>query len=230
MSAHRSVLIIRPYPAARRTAGLVAARGFEPFVLPLSAIRPLYATFPDKSYDAVVATSANAFLRPLPHSAAWLARLPLYCVGYRTAQAARKNGFVSIAAIAKNADMLCTEISTKKNRHFIYLAGRQRRPVLENHLRQMGGTVDSVEVYETQLLASPVMQRAVLPQSIDFILLYSAGSARLLTCLESVITVKTRILCLSLRIAATLPRDLERQVQIAREPTEKALFSLLCVL
>lgn len=227
MSAGCSVLIIRPYAAAQRTAALVAAKGFTPFVVPLSAALPLAAVFPDKQYDAVIATSENAFLRPLPHNAARLAALPLYCVGRRTARAARRKGFNTIAAIAKNADELCAVLGIRKKLHFLYLAGKQRRPVLEKHLQQAGMDVDVVEVYETRLLKPTRQQRAALPQVIDNILLYSARSIQMLSLLENVIAADTKILCLSPRIAAALPAGLAGDIQIAAEPTEKSLFSLL---
>jgi len=227
MSARRSVLIIRPDPAARRTAALLSEQRFEPFVLPLSVIRPVRAAFPDKSYDAVIATSANAFLRPLPHDAAFLAGLPLYCAGSRTARAARRQGFTSIIAIARNVDSLYAEIWRRQDRRFVYLAGRLRRPVLENRLRQMEAAVDSVEVYETRILTPSAVQQAALPQPVDFILLYSAGSIGMLASLAGVITTATALICLSPRIAAALPGTVEGKVQVAAEPTEKALFSLL---
>lgn len=227
MSEHRSVLIIRPYPAAQRTSMLITAHGFKPFVIPLSIIRPVHAAFPKNNYNAVVATSASAFLRPLPRDAAYLAKLPLYCTGRRTAQAAHGNGFTSIAAITKTARSLCAEIGIKTNKRFIYLAGRHRRPELENHFLQYGLLMDSIEVYEIELLTLSEIQRAKIPKEIDFILIYSTGSTSVLTSLADMITPKSKILCLSSRIAAALPDALEGEALYAREPTEKALLSLL---
>lgn len=227
MSARRSALVIRPYPAAQRTAAQLAARGFEPFVLPLSAVRPVAAVFARSSYDAALATSANAFLRPLPPDAAWLLQLPLYCVGRRAAQAAHRSGFSSIAAVAQNADALCAVLTAEKKGRALYLAGRLRRPVLETCLRRAGIKVDSVEVYETQLLTPTPEQCAQLPQALDFILLYSAASVAMLASLADRITPATGILCLSGRIAEALSEGLGGRVQIAGQPTENALFSLL---
>jgi len=227
MSTIPSVLIIRPYVAAQQTAALVAARGFMPFVIPLSVALPLSALFPDKNYDALIATSENAFLQRLPQNAAYLAALPLYCVGYRTARAARRNGFDIIATVAKNVDALCTVLDGKIKQHFLYLAGKQRRPVLEKHLQNAGVAVDVIEVYETELLEPSPQQCAALPEVIDNILLYSAGSMQLLSSFESVISSNTRILCLSLRIAKVLPAGLAGNIQAVAEPTEEALLSLL---
>lgn len=227
MSGRGSVLIMRPGPAAQRTAALVAALGFTPFVLPPSTVQPLPAVFPDKSFEAVIASSANAFLKPLPPQARALTALPFYCVGQRTAQAARRHGFTAIAAVAQNADALCTAIEAGNVRHFLYLAGRQRRPVLEDNVRGMGKMVDVVEVYETVYLTPAAAIQARLPQNIDFVLLYSAGNMAILGSLAGVITPRTRIVCLSPRIAAALPQTLCGQARAAAEPTEKAILSLL---
>ncbi|RCL01503.1 MAG: uroporphyrinogen-III synthase [Candidatus Tokpelaia sp. JSC085] len=229
MSIRRSVLIMRPFPAARRTAARIKAKGFEPFVLPLSIIKPVNALFPDKSYDAIIATSANAFLQSLPLAyEASLTKLPLYCAGQRTAQAAQKHGFTSIAAIAKTAKSLCSEIGmATRHRRFIYLAGRHRQSDLENHCRSMKIEVDSIEVYEIQFLTPTIIQYANMPSTIDFILLYSSGNVSTLASFSDRITPKSRILCLSSRIAETLPRSLKGEILYAKEPTEKALFSLL---
>ncbi|RCL00637.1 MAG: uroporphyrinogen-III synthase [Candidatus Tokpelaia sp. JSC188] len=227
MSTGHSVLIIRPYLAAQRTAALVAARGFVPFVIPLSATLPLSTLFPDKHYDALIATSENAFLKGFPQSAAYLTALPLYCVGERTASAAREKGFNIIAAVEKDIDALCTILDGKTKLHFLYLAGKQRRSMLEKHLQQVGAIIDVIELYETELVEASWQQQNALPEVINNVLLYSASSIQLLSSLANIITADTRILCLSLRIAKTLPEGFVGDIQVVAEPTEKSLLSQL---
>jgi uroporphyrinogen-III synthase len=188
------------------------------------------AVLSKEQYDAVLATSANAFLQPL-FCFHRLLTLPLYCVGQRTAQAAYKHHFTSIIIVAKNVDELCIEIGKRKKRHkhFIYLAGRKRRPVLENFCKKLGVRIDSLEVYDTEILAPSSIQKKGFPKTIDFVLLYSSANlACFLEACTNFVMLETKILCLSPRIAKSVSHAFGcQQLFSADEPTEKALFSLL---
>lgn len=82
-----SVLLTRSREDSARMARDLADRGIETLIWPLSRIEHLDApaSIPDMA-EAVVLTSANA-VPALPDT-----RLPVYCVGRRTAEAARQAG------------------------------------------------------------------------------------------------------------------------------------------
>ncbi|WP_048426122.1 uroporphyrinogen-III synthase [Methylobacterium indicum] len=87
------VWVARPLPAGRRTAERVAALGHRPLLAPVLALAPSGAPPPDGPFDALVLTSASA----IPAVAGTrFAALPAYCVGGRTAAAARAAGLGSV--------------------------------------------------------------------------------------------------------------------------------------
>ncbi len=90
------ILIVRPEPAAHRTAARAATLGLDPIVAPLFAIRPLAwdAPAPD-AVDALMLTSASAPLHAGPQLARFRS-LCCYCVGAATAAAAADAGFIDI--------------------------------------------------------------------------------------------------------------------------------------
>ncbi|AQS42280.1 MAG: Uroporphyrinogen III synthase [Candidatus Tokpelaia hoelldobleri] len=222
-----SVLIIRPQQAAKRTAGLLAARGFVPHILPLSIIVPLTPAIPHQPYDGVIATSAAAFAAPLAEDGAWLKTLPFHCVGSRTREAAHDSGFTAIGHCALTARQLAGELCQQTNKYFLYLAGQTRRHELENSLRAAGIRVDIIERYATHFTPPTATQLAAVPRPPGFILLYSAKSARFLPGFAAHIGANTRILCLSSRIAAAVPAQWRDKIQVAAAPVEQKLLALL---
>jgi len=222
-----SVLIIRPQQAAERTARLLTARGFAPHILPLSTIVPFTPAILRRPYDGVIVTSAAAFAAPLTEAEEWLKALPFYCVGGRTRDAARASGFTTIVQCALTARQLAGELCRQTNKNFLYLAGQTRHAQLENSLRAAGIRVDIIERYATHFIPPTARQLAAVPHPLGFILLYSAKSARFLPGFSPCINTDTRILCLSLRIAAAVPAQWRDKIQVAEAPVEQKLLALL---
>jgi uroporphyrinogen-III synthase len=89
----RPVLILRPQPGADETAARARARGLEPVVAPMFAVRPLDWPIPAADgFDAILFTSANA-ARHGGEALASFRDLPCYAVGDATAFAAAEAGF-----------------------------------------------------------------------------------------------------------------------------------------
>ena len=94
------ILVTRSEPGASETAARLRAAGFEALVEPLFAIAPIAADIPD--FDALAFTSANGarqFARLSPRRDA-----SVFCVGARTAQAAREMGFADV--VSADGDVL----------------------------------------------------------------------------------------------------------------------------
>ena len=64
----KTVLVTRPLPAATRTADRLRVQGYVPLLLPLTEIVPLNPTVPEGTFNAFVATSANALVSSCPVS------------------------------------------------------------------------------------------------------------------------------------------------------------------
>lgn len=91
--------IIRPQPAAARTAGLARDMGFDAHPHPMFELRGCDWRAPASGFDAVLLSSANA-LRFGGDELAKIVHLPAYVVGERTAQQARAAGFSVVAQAA----------------------------------------------------------------------------------------------------------------------------------
>jgi len=78
--------------------------------------------------------------------------MPLLLVGERTREAALERGFEGPMLIAPDAKTLATQVCTRfaVPSHFVYLAGRDRKPDLEECLTEAGFEIEPIEVYAPQ--------------------------------------------------------------------------------
>jgi uroporphyrinogen-III synthase len=175
------VLVLRPEDGARRTAARLQALGHEAICAPLIEPAETGEPPPEGEFDALIATSAQALRFASPARLAAFADKPLLCVGARTAQAARTAGFHTIAIEAPDAASLLERIAAERpaRGRYLYLAGRDRKPALEDGLRAAGCEVTPWTVYEARAAhALPDEARAALEQRrVDAALHFSARSA-----------------------------------------------------
>jgi len=221
-----NVLITRPLNQAHASAARLEGMGMDAFILPLVEIVPLDFKIPRGHFDAVIATSANGFMSNHVQLAAYR-QLPLLCVGQQTALAAKKAGFFNIVAITDNVNELVLTCRAYRARHFLYLAGRHRRPVLEQELNAWNRQITVVEIYHQQPIYPTTDKLALLPACFDYVLFYSCTAARHACFLSNFFDVATKFLCLSPRIASALPARFQQQAHSAARPTETSLFELL---
>lgn len=137
----RPLVILRPEPAAARTAEQARAMGLTVRILPLFEIVPLPWSAPDPAgFDGLVLTSANA-VRFGGEQLGTLSPLPVHAVGAATAAAARAAGLsvVSVGeAGARNMDL--------PGGRLLHLAGRDHFPV---------GAAMTISVYEARAIEHP---------------------------------------------------------------------------
>lgn len=143
------VALMRPIEDARRSAEVLRARGFEPILAPVMALRATGARPPDEKFDALLATSANAFAWLSVQARAGLTGLPLYVAGERTAAAASAAGFGEADEIAPDGVALAALVAVRLPRaaRLLYLAGHDRKGDLEAALGAAGHRVVTTEVY-----------------------------------------------------------------------------------
>lgn len=171
------VLVTRARDDAERTAEKLRRLGFAPLISPVIEIAATGAAIPRDMFDAALATSARAIAHAGDGLDA-LASLPSYVVGARTAQAAEKRG-LRVAATAPDVAGLISILRERPCKRFLYLAGRDRRDVLERFLREEGRSVSTVETYEAraaQMLSDEAID-ALARGEIGAVLHYSARSA-----------------------------------------------------
>ncbi|HAF41280.1 MAG TPA: uroporphyrinogen-III synthase [Sphingobium sp.] len=131
----RRVLILRPEPAAGRTAARAATLGMDARVHPLFAPQPVDWTPPPiDNFDALLLTSANGARL----AGAELARyrgLPAYAVGAATAQALYDAGFAAVNIGAGDGSAIAARIAADGHERVLHLAGTTVAPMASGTLR-----------------------------------------------------------------------------------------------
>lgn len=239
------VLVLRPEPAAARTAERLAALGHEAVRLPLSKA--------EHAVDAVKAALAQ------PHGAiavtsAEMARLferiggapaadratAVFAVGKATARAMRDAGFAHVLSAAGDGESLAGVVAEHLRVNgplphpLLYLAGNPRGPGFESRLAEAGIPFRTVEGYRMVPLAPTreAPEAALLHPVPDAVLLYSRESARAFFALAPLTEAPgrftaLRLLCMSANVAAAVPERFAAHVDIAASPSEESLLALL---
>jgi uroporphyrinogen-III synthase len=220
------ILLTRPEADARKSAQALGAEGFDTLITPLFEIAPTGEAKPAGTFTALLATSAHAF----DALTSDLSSLPLYVVGERTAEAAQRKGF-HVAQIAADGENLARMIGQGAT-HFLYLAGRERRPELEAHLTQQGHRVTPWIVYETKSAQHfpPQAQAALTDGRIDAVLHFSTRSAALYRTLAQAAGIERQALApAQIAISARAARELggAQRITIATTPDLAGLISAL---
>jgi uroporphyrinogen-III synthase len=174
------ILLTRARADAERTAARLAARGHETVISPVIAIVATGSVLPGVFFDAMIATSRHAFASS--HTDA-LRDVPLYAVGERTREAAQRAGWIGPIHVGENAQALIALLRTGPQdlRRVLYLAGRDRKPDIEDASQAMGLALDIVETYAAREIAafSEEAERALRNGEVDAVLHYSRRSAEL---------------------------------------------------
>lgn len=156
------VFILRPEPAAGRTAARARDLGMDARVHPLFAPQPIDWTPPaPENFDALLLTSANGvhFAGPaLLHYRG----LPAYAVGATTARALEAAGFPDVVAGVSDGNAIAARIAADGHVHILHLAGATIAPMETGSL-----DVTRVTVYGmTGLPADPALIADAVPGSI----------------------------------------------------------------
>ncbi|WP_208642350.1 uroporphyrinogen-III synthase [Methylobacterium terrae] len=172
------VWVARPLPAGARTAERVAGLGHRPLLAPVLDLAPSGAPPPVGPFDALVLTSASA----VPAVAGSpLAGLPAYCVGGRTAAAAKAAGLRPVHEAGGDARALAALIGAALPRgaRLVHAAGRERKDEPAATLGARGYRLTVWVAYAARplpVLPEPVAA-ALAEDGIDAALHYSRRSA-----------------------------------------------------
>ncbi len=228
-AAAPKIALFRARDDAARSAARLRRLGFAVACLPVVEIAPLSFAPRKRRYDAVVATSALAFLGEPPIETF----SPLYVVGARTARAAEARGWRIAAPSAPDAERLIEMLKRRigPGASVLYLAGRDRKPALEAALDQICA-LEVAEAYAAEARKAwlPAEVRALA--SCAAALHYSRRSAALAARLADSAGAAARFagmrhVCLSNDVAEPLRAIGATQVLVADQPEETALFAAL---
>lgn len=228
------VLVTRPEPQATRFAeDLLAEFGTRVRPVMTPVLVPVFPApaLPEGPFGAVILTSETA-VHAVQRLMALGAPMPAkaFCVGDRTAEAARSAGFSAISAGADASALADLVVAHRSEGPFLHLRGRDTRGGLMERLRNAGVPADDCIVYaqdpvplsdEAQgLLASP--GRLVVP-------LFSPRTATLFfRSLESVPCVaELTVVAISPAVAGACPEGRCHRILTAQRPDAAGMMAVL---
>ncbi|WP_319519091.1 uroporphyrinogen-III synthase [uncultured Martelella sp.] len=236
------VLVTRPEAKAARTCARLEAMGHQAFQLPL--FRPVHAEGAARRsigpgyWSALAVTSTEALHDVVAdRDATSMKDRPVFAVGKKTAEAARKAGFTRVIEGSGNGERLAETIAASdfdRAAPLLYLAGCPRAPFFEQALERLKVDFETVTVYVMQpAINVPAQAETLLKKAKpDAVLFYStAGASRffdLVRCeLMAEFGLHPQFLCLSAAVAAAIPEAMSSAVRIAETPDETSLLALL---
>ena len=225
----RRVAVFRARDDAVETAASLRRFGFSAVCLPVFHVAPLAFAPPRARYDAMIATSAKAFLRDAPVDHA----CPAFVVGEKTARAARLHGWRIVADPARDSAGL-VELVTQEvpaGAAVLYLAGRDRKPSVETALTATHD-VDIVQVYAAEARKRWTSKEIRALGGCAAALHYSRRSAALSAELaelagQSQLFFRMTHICISADAAEPLASAGAPDVRVAARPEEGALLAIL---
>jgi len=230
----RRIALLRAEDDAEATAAELAARGFEAAIAPAIEIHTLPAALPQGPFDALVATSRRAIQALCAADCARLANIPLHVVGARAARAARDAGLAFADEPAADAAGLAERLARTlpPGARLLYLAGRDRKPMLEAALAAAGFSVEAVELYAAEVRETWSGRETGAVAGCDAALHYSRRTAALAVTLaaRSGLAERFRLLlhvCLSADVAEPLAAAGAARIVVAAAPDEAHLMTAL---
>lgn len=233
------VIVMRPMEAAARTQKRLARLGHQVIAGPLMVYAQTGERAPAGAFEAMLATSAQAFagfMQTEILESEILQNLPLYVVGKRTAQAAREAGLPAPEYVAPDAGALSDIVRARlrPRARLLYLAGLDRKPELEASLATAGFEIAPWVVYDAQPV--PVLTQeidaALRAGRVEAALHYSKRSAEIFC--EAVAQAglgeaakRLRHVAISQDCAEGLAALNAVDVRIAASPNESAMAALL---
>ncbi len=226
------VLLTRPRADSLRIVEMLDEPGIDCLIWPMFEPRHL---IPDDSVgaetDAIIFTSANAV--PAFAAANPTRDVPAFCVGGRTAEAARAAGFTDCRAGAGDVLALIDLVVTSGARRLIYARGRDVSMDLKSVLREAGVKVTEQIVYEMADGPPPDSQicEALACGQVDIVTIWSARNAirfeQALRQCKKVDLSKALLLAISEKSSNPL-KDIDfRDRVVASEPSAEALIAAI---
>lgn len=152
------ILLTRTAENNQRTSDRLLQLGFEPICLALGQLKDLGAT-PNLPAENYIITSSAVFdvlmIRESSDHNNIDLFTPIYCVGERTAEAAKQFGFNNIKSTAENALVLSKHIISEFGQSpalMTYLAGKERAFDFSKQFAGIDVEVETHEIYEIERL------------------------------------------------------------------------------
>lgn len=149
------LLMTRPLQAARAFVGRMPydiRTATEPVFAPLIQIEPTADSLEPGQAHGIILTSSNAVT--VARDLGFSTRMPCYCVGTRTAQAARDAGW-DAQTVDDTADALVRRlIQARPSAPLLHLCGVHRRGQIAERLTDAGLPTSECAIYDQRLLGA----------------------------------------------------------------------------
>jgi uroporphyrinogen-III synthase len=225
----RRVLVTRAEPGASETADRLKAMGCEPLVEPMFAVEPVSPSLPE--FDALAFTSANGVRMFAKLSGR--RDVPVFCVGGRTAGAAREAGFRDIVSAEGDVAALTALIESRLSpgARLLHSGNAESQGDLAGTIRNRGRRADFVATYRAVPVRAPGPSLAAHIRglaSFDDVLVHSPRGAEILKgfLVGAQNPAPFDLAAISTAAAAPLA-PFARRTEIAASPDEMALLAAL---
>lgn len=226
MSAPR-ILVTRSEPGASETAARLTAERYRPIVEPVFAIEPIDVVLPD--FDALAFTSANGV-----RQFAILSQrrdVPVFCVGARTAEAAREAGFATVASADGDVEALGLLIADDlpKGARLLHAGNEEARGDLTGRVRSAGLAVDFIAIFRAAPARTPgpaLKAHLAGHPAFEAVMIHSPRGAAIVAGFAQGSTASLDIAAISAAAAAPLAM-IPGRTEIAAHPDEQSLLSAL---
>jgi uroporphyrinogen-III synthase len=223
------VLITRSEPGASDTAERLAGLGYDPIVEPLFAIEHVQAALP--GFDALAFTSANgvrAFAKLNSQR-----DVPVFCVGRRTAEAARESGFSNVTSADGDVGLLVQLIAAELDpgARLLHTGNTESRGDLSGQLTARGCNAEFVATFQATPVGSPgpaLTAHLSGNPRFEAVLVHSPRAGHILASLVRASSNRARLNVAAISPAAAAPlKSLADRIEIAAAPDEAALLNAL---
>lgn len=230
------LIVTRPQPDAEDLQRKLEIRGHRVSLAPLLDIRMAGQRIPNRSYQAVLLTSANSARALARHPARdRLSGKICYTVGPQSRSAALAAGFVNVVEAGGTVNAIIErvqkELETSRG-PLLYLSGEETSGDVEAVLKGRGFDVDRVIMYAAVPATHlpPAISSMIRRRAVDGVMLYSRRTAAVWSkCIAAhglePFAATMIHLCLSGAVAAALPRSWRGEV--AAVPSEQGMFELV---
>ncbi|WP_284266279.1 uroporphyrinogen-III synthase [Roseicyclus amphidinii] len=225
------VLITRPRDAAHRFAEeMRAAVGpVAVAIIPMLEIKPVVERVDLEGVSALIFTSAAGV--EVFGTLTGDRDLPAWCVGDRTAEAAREIGLRATSAGGDAEALVALMAEARPEGRLLHLSGMHTRGDVAGRLFEAGLRAEARAIYD-QVAAQPGSElvAALAHPGRVIVPLFSPRSAALFAEAAGTATAQAEIVALSRAVADALPDDMAQGARIADSPDAPAMIRAVAAL
>lgn len=224
------ILLTRPRAQSERFAASCRARFGERVALAIAPLQEIEAmgAAPDLSgIGSLIFTSENGVLALAGTSPR--RDLPAYCVGDRTAEAARAAGFEAVSAGGTAEDLVAMIAAAPPEAPMLHVHGRHLAADVAAMLRDRGIAASGVALYDQVAQPAPPELAAALAHIGPVLVpLFSPRSAALFAAAAAGRAGPgLRVICMSDKVLASLPPAFSACAETAGHPDAEAMLDAL---